>query len=217
MLKDLVRVTDRGFARLRNRVGEIVAGREFDTELPVVQVKGWVTLVARRYGKKVPGLCRDGHNIWTNTGREYLSMLMTYDTNGSTRLRTDQVAYFGWGTGSQTEDAGVTGLVTPVAYTTGQFLAAVDHTATTFPLNPTRTSVKYYRLFTTAEITFLLSFVSLTEIGLFTNGNQSTFAPAGRDTTLANAASQSPLAYKAFEPIGKTTDLELEASWEIRF
>jgi hypothetical protein len=38
-----------------------------------IQLKSNVFIIARERGKKVPGLCRDSHNVWVNLGREYLA------------------------------------------------------------------------------------------------------------------------------------------------
>ena len=219
--KDLVQVADKGFARLRNRAGEIVAGREWgqDLDKPVVQVKGWVKMLMRERGKIVPGSHREGHNIWTNTGREYLAMLMSIETGPATAFRQDRVQYIGVGTGSQVEDAGVIGLVQPVEYATNLFLAPID-VPPTFPLLPTRTTVRYHRLFGETEITIGGGEVTISEVGLFTNGDPNAvpvYNPGSRDRTIAVAAQQAPVAYKTFDPVTKKDSLQLEVSWEIRF
>lgn len=36
-----------------------------------------VRIVARERGKKVPSLCREGHNIWVNQGRQYLAEVIS--------------------------------------------------------------------------------------------------------------------------------------------
>lgn len=226
-LVDIVRVADAGVARLRTRLGAIVAGREWESFSgdSVVEVKGWVRALMRERGKIVPGSLREGHNIWTNTGREFLALLMTYQAPAATQWRDDRVFYIGAGTGAQTEDATVTGLIAPTAYSGSTFLAPLDLTAgvsPSFPLLPARTTVMYHRVFAENEITTGVgSQVSVSELGLFTNGNQSTFAVAGRDTSMGtsgvNAKAQSPCAYKTFEALPKTDALELEVSWEIRF
>ncbi len=215
--RDMVRVLDRGFANLRTRAGALIAGREWDDTKSVVEVQGWVKLLMRERGKIVRGSHREGHNIWTNTGREYLALLMSLSSSPNVGFRNDHIAYIGVGTGAQIEDAGVTHLVTPIAYDVGQFLAGLD-TPPTFPLTPTRTTVRYHRIFDETEITITPgSTVNISEMGLFTNGRQSDYAAGLRDTTLAAAGSQSPAAYKSFEPIGKKDSLQLEVSWEIRF
>lgn len=219
MLKDVIRVADRGIARLRTKAGAIIAGHEWgeDLDKSIVEVKGWVKLVLRERGKIVPGSHREDHNIWTNTGREYLALLMSLASAG-TPFRTDSIAYIGVGIGSQIESAGVLFLASPVAYTTGLFLASLD-IPPTFPLSPTRTTVRYHRTFAENEITITTgSQVNISELGLFTNGDPaSSYTPGSRNPSIAVAGAQSPAAYKTFEPVGKTDALQLEVSWEIRF
>lgn len=218
--KDLVRVADKGLVQLRTRTGAIIAGRDWglDDSKPVVEVKGWVNLVMRERGKIVAK--RDGHNIWTNTGREFLAMLMSLQTAPTTSFRNDRVGYIGVGTGSQPEDAGVLSLVQPVEYATNLFLAQLD-IPPTFPLLPTRTTVRYHRLFTENELTIGPGTeVNISELGLFTNGNPNAvpaYNPGTRDLTIASAGAQAPVAYKTFDPVTKKDSLQLEVSWEIRF
>jgi len=217
MFQDLVRVTDRGFAHLRTRAGEFIAGREFGEEKSVVEVKGWVNLCLRERGKIVPGSRRDGHNIWTNTGREYLALLMSL--NGLTTFRQDAIAFIGVGIGSTLEDVNVLNLVNPVAFQPSIYLADLVNPPS-FPLTPTRTTVRYKRTFTEDEITLAPGTVNISEMGLFTNGSPTApvaYSPGSRDVTYANRMSQAPAAYKTFEPVPKTNALQLEIAWEIRF
>jgi hypothetical protein len=216
MFKDFVQVADRGFARLRTRAGELIAGREFE-EKTVVEVKGWVTLCLRERGKVVPGSHRSAHNIWTNTGREYLALAMAL-ADADNAFRKDAVAYIGVGTGAALEDVNVLNLVNPVAYAPSLFLAALD-IPPTFPLTPTRTTVRFKKTFAEDEITLSSGTVLVSEMGLFTNGSPiavPAYAFGTRDVTFANRMSQAPVAYKAFEPVPKTNALQLEMSWEIR-
>lgn len=217
---DLVHVMEDGFVRLRTKAGEVVAGRELLSQVdkPIVQVKGWVDLCLRERGKIVPGSRRHGHNIWTNTGREYLAMLISLQSV-MTPFRTDSVAYIGVGTGvTQPEDAGVLALQNPIPYAPALYLASLD-IPPTFPLNPSRTTVRFHRVFSESEITLTPgSKVLVSELGLFTNGDpNSSYTPGTRHTEFSVAGAQAPVAYKTFEPIGKTDALELEVAWEIRF
>lgn len=222
MFKDFVRVADSGFARLRTRAGELIANRVFEEEKSVIEVKGWVSLCLRERGKIVPGSRRDGHNIWTNTGREYLALLMSIasgSVTAGTPFRNDSVGYIGVGTGAVLEDVNVLNLVAPTAFTASTFLAALE-IAPSFPLTPTRTTVRYKRVFLEDEITLSPATVEVSEMGLFTNGSPiaiPAYAFGTRDVTFANALNQAPVAYKTFEPVPKTNALQLEISWEIRF
>lgn len=222
---DYISIAQAGFANLRTRAGAVIAGRDLSDEKSVIEIKGWVSLVCRERGKIVRGTQRSGHNIWTNTGREYVAMLMAIagNTPDLSYYRSDRMAYIGVGTGSQMETPSVTGLVEPIEYVAGQYLASLD--LPDFPLYPTRTTVRFHRIFLENQITLNVgSRVNISEMGLFTNGDPTSNPPfqspvdavPGRSTSIGDAALQSPMAYKTFEPIGKTDAMQLEVSWEIR-
>ena len=215
---DLVHVMEDGFVRLRNKAGEIVAGRKLlsDLDKPIVEVKGWVDLCLRERGKKVPGSSRSGFNIWTNTGREYLALHQSYK-DSTHRYRDDGVAYIGVGIGTQIEDVNVLELVNPWPYAPALYLAALE-VPPTFPLSPTRTTVRYRRIFVEAEITTTPGVrVLVSELGLFTDGYPASDWVPGSMANHLNLGTNAPVAYKTFEPVGKTDALQLEVSWEIRF
>jgi hypothetical protein len=130
--------------------------------------------------------------------------------------RSDRIAYIGAGIGSQLEEANVTGLVDPVALEGSTFLAEVE-APVVFPLSPTRTVVKFVRSFSEGQITTGPTPVAISEIGLFTDGNQDTLVAGGRNIFISQALAQSPVAYKTFEPIEKTNNLVFDVEWEIRF
>jgi len=161
---------------------------------------------------------RIGHNVWTNTGREYSCFLKTADANGDP-IRSDLIFYMGLGSGSQPETVNVARVETPLAWEPGSFLKEIAHTRTTFQTvaGGVRTAVRYTCVFTEPE--FILSpgsSVLISECGLFTNGNQDTFESGARDTNIDQASSQSPVAYHSFDPIPKTSGIELEIIWELR-
>lgn len=191
-----------------------------------VQVEGFFSAVCRERGKLVYGTRREGKNIWTLTGREYVAQLMSYSFYGSSAhgsgglnpdlpARDDRIRYFGFGTGTQPEVSSVTALVSPLAVDGGgTFLAQIS--LPTYPLSPSRTTVRYSRTFIETELSFG-STVVLTEAGLYTDGSPSAnYAPRTRDVTLANAAAQAPAAYKSFDPLKKTQNFVLDINWEIR-
>jgi hypothetical protein len=224
MFADFIRVTDAGIARLRNKLGQAIAGRTWEQEPSVIEVKGWVRTLMRERGKIVPGSRREGHNVWTNTGREYNAMLQTLKSDSTTPYRNDRIYYLGVGTGLQTEDPSVVGLVNPVPFIANTFLAPLAHAATDFPLSPTRTTVRYLVSFAEDHLTFdLTPSLLISELGLFTNGNpENGFEvgppPTGRLTDIITAAQQAPVAYKALlEPVEKTNALEFQVEWEIRY
>ena len=226
---DLVRVTDQlqfGFldSSSRDPMKRVVIAPD---RKELVQVEGFFSAVCRERGKLVYGTRREGKNIWTLTGREYLAQLMSYASYGSSAhgsgglnpdvpARDDRIRYLGFGTGTQPEVSSVTSLVTPIAVDGGgTFLAAVA--LPTYPLSPSRTTVQYSRTYAELELSYSAT-VTLTEAGLFTDGSPlSSYAPLTRDVTLANAAAQAPDAYKSFEPLKKTQNFVLDVSWQIRF
>lgn len=221
---DFVRVTDAGIARLRNKLGRAIAGTSWDSEPSVVEVNGWVRTLCRERGKIVPGSHREGHNVWTNTGREFNAMVQTYRPDGVTPYRNDRVTYLGVGTGLQTDDPGVIALVNPVPFVAGSFLAVLSHSATDFPLSPTRTTVRYVRVYAEDQLTFgPVTSLAISELGLFTDGNPNNGfvagpPPTGRLTGIDVALQQAPVAYKALlEPVEKTNALEFQVEWEIRY
>jgi hypothetical protein len=226
-MKDRVQVYDQLelFSRSREQGRQLLSCAPPKKEM--VQVEGFFSAACRERGKLVYGTKREGNNIWTLTGREYLSQLMSYlsygtSAHGSGSLnpdipaRDDRIRYFGFGTGTQPEVSSVTALVNPTAFDGGgNFLAQVS--TPSFPLLPSRTTVRYTRTYTELELSFSGTVV-LTEAGLFTDGAPgANFVPNTRDTTLINAAAQAPVAYKSFEPLRKTQNFVLEVNWEIRF
>lgn len=225
-MKDRVQVYDQLELFAHERGG---AGRRItcQPEKESVQIEGFFSAVCRERGKLVYGTRREGKNIWTLTGREYLAQLMSYSAYGSSAhnggvsnpdvpARDDRIRYIGFGTGTRPEVSSVSALVTPIAFDGGgNFLAQVA--LPSYPLSPSRTTVEYSRTFTELELSFSGTVV-LTEAGLFTDGAPaSSYAPRTRDITLANAAAQAPDAYKSFEPLKKTQNFVFDVAWQIRF
>jgi hypothetical protein len=217
MMHDRIHVTDAGRVRLGS------SSFSWEEEKSVVEIKGWVKTLCRERGKIVPGSHREGRNIWTNSGREFLALLMTYQIGGQQAFRNDRISYIGIGSSLQPEVPEVTFLVKPEPFIAGSFLAPIDHGTTSFPLYPTRTTVKYTRVYSEEQITFGgVTSVIVSELGLFTDGNPSTgflpgAPPTGRPTDINSAPQQAPVAYKGLtEPVEKTSALEFQVDWEIR-
>lgn len=180
-------------------------------------IAGHVRLEMRERGKLVT--CREGSNIWTLTGREYLAELMALEaTSPRTVFREDRIAYIGMGSGSQAEISNITSLVAPVPYKTGAFLASLA-TPATFPTSgttTTNTTVRFIREFSTGEISLGYSVV-LTEAGLFTDGDpENDWDIDSTPTDFSTAAGRAPMAYKKYEPITKTTQFTLRVVWDVR-
>lgn len=225
--RDLVKVNDSLDMRLRDGQGAALKKVSVSEGKELVQIEGFFSAVCRERGKIVRGTHRDGKNVWTLTGREYLAQLMSYSFYGSSAhdggglnpdlpARDDRIRYFGFGIGTQPEVASVTSLVTPISVDgVDQFLAAVG--LPTYPLSPSRTTVQYARTYSELELSSGGT-VNLTEAGLYTDGSPAVnYTPRTRDTTLTNAAAQAPAAYKSFEPLRKTQNFILEVAWQIRF
>ena len=186
---------------------------------PAIQGKFCITLEDK--GKVIEK--REGYNIWTLTGREFLAELISlqlFSTVEADRqlFRNDRVAYLGIGSGSQPKIPNIPHLVTPVEYASGEFLAPLDSPAT-FPAVTTgtpKTAVRFTKTYTETELSFNGSVV-ITEAGLFTDGDPANNFAVGVSTGISNAFDIAPVAYKTFEPITKTSDYTLKVVWEVRF
>jgi hypothetical protein len=183
------------------------------------QIRGHVTLETRE-GGKLRGR-REGYNIWTLTGREYLAEVISIQSLNPTRevYREDRVGFLGIGTGAQAEVPNIQSLVEPVPYKSGEFLAHLAAPAS-FPVtgvDAVRTAAQYIREFGQGEISLGFDVV-LSEAGLYTDGdpdnnNDIVSVP----TDFATSSSRAPVAYKTFEPITKTINFTLRVTWEVRF
>lgn len=191
----------------------------------VVHVEGFVSMVCRERGKIVPGTRRVGKNIVTLSGREFYARVSSYSSYSPlTKARQDGVRYIGFGIGTTVEVSSVSKLVSPIAYNSsggGMFLAELA--LPTYPLQTSGsfgTIARYTREFSETELS-TIGTVNLTEAGLFTDGSPSSspapFTPGTRDLTLAQAAFQSPNAYRTFESLPKTQNFVLQVAWEMRF
>lgn len=182
-------------------------------------IQGKFRLETRERGKLLER--REGFNIWTLTGREYLTELIALQSVNPTRetYREDRVAYIGVGTGAQPEISNITSLVEPVPYKTGEFLAGLA-TPASFPVTGTdaaRTAVQFIREFSRGEISLGFDVV-LSEAGLFTDGDpDNNWDIVSTPTDFATSSGRAPVAYKTYEPITKTTLFTLRVVWEVRF
>jgi len=72
-----------------------------------IDVKTNVRIVARERGKKVPSLCREGHNIWVNLGRQYLPEVISPLNSSFAAHYADSpirvVRYIGLGVGGNSQ------------------------------------------------------------------------------------------------------------------
>lgn len=175
-----------------------------------------VRIVIRERGKLQKVV--EGHNVWTNSGREYSAQRKVLREDG-TPYRADYIDYIGLGSGAYEETVGVERLHTPMAWdaAAGDFLRQIERNRTSFPLEPSRTAVRLVRSYGEAEISYDGAAVVITEAGLFTNGGPAAlWAPGTRILTLDEGGNQEPVAYHSFEPITKSPNVELEIIWELR-
>jgi hypothetical protein len=180
-----------------------------------------VEIYLRERGKVIE--TRDGHNVFTITGRNLLSKLISWSTISSTDIpfTNRRVRWVGLGRGSQLEVTTVVGLNDPVlAASPDKYLVPVSLVEF-----PTSTSVRFVKEFLTSEVNLVGAPVTIMEAGLFadvnpgTNNSVEDVGYSGPSTTTMNpAVGTNPLiAYKAFDGITKTVDFTLEIRWEFRF
>lgn len=196
-----------------------------------IPVKSNLIIVARERGKIVAR--REGHNIFLDYGREWLSKLIAYLSFSPDVYENDyRVRYMGFGIGgsrqiapdfaatltdygpfpgfSQTDtDPTVTTLERPVRVSgaSGPPAPGDAWIGQVQPVShPTETSALFRRVFIDTEISYppYVS-VPLSEVGLFLSG-------ADPEFNLNNI-----IAYDTFDTISKTSAFELEVSWTLRF
>lgn len=179
-------------------------------------IQGKFTLEVREGGKLRAR--REGKNIWTLTGREFIAEMISLSASSPrTTWRDDRVAYIGMGTGAQSEVSEIESLVSPVAYQAGLYLAACN-TPTTFPASGTgtpKTAVQFIREFALGEISLGMNVV-ISEAGLFTDGDPDNDWDLGTLDVSVAAFDRAPVAYKTFEPITKTTVGTVLVNWEVQ-
>lgn len=191
-----------------------------------ISILGNFELLMRHRGKLVPSSRREGHNIFTTIGRNWLSKLHSWQTIGATDTpyTNKRVRWIGMGIGAQLESPTVSGLAQSVLATATNFLVPIQSVEF-----PTSTSARFIKEFLLNELTVTSTPVILTESGLFadvspaqagalSDGTEDVPNNPGVVDTVLNPASGSnpPIAYKAFEPVTKTVDFTLEVRWDFR-
>lgn len=200
-----------------------------------IEVKSNLIITARERGKIVAR--REGHNIWLDLGREYLAQLIAYNSFGpDTPVRNDRIKYMGLGIGGTRQLALTTANASPISPPYSGTNAQDDQTAAVTTLErPVRvsgsstnypgisgdvwigqvgappdlsggTEVVFSRIFTSNEISYgpFLS-VPLSEVMLFTSSAD----PENYQNT--------GVAYDTFDTISKTSAVNVEFRWTIRF
>jgi hypothetical protein len=180
-------------------------------------LKGHLRLEVRERGKLVT--TREGENICTLTGREFLLQRAVLQAVSPSRqeVRSDCLRYIGFGTGAQPEVSNIASLVSPLAYGGGQFLAPLDLPTWVTGSDGTGAAVEVQlsRTFSEGELSPGET-VLLTEAGLFSDGDPAENWEVGAPTDLVSAGARAPFFYKVFDPIVKTTGRTIRMVWSIR-
>ena len=204
--------------------------------LETVEVKNNLTLIARERGKIVAR--REGHNIWLDIGREYLSHVIALASYGpDVPQRNDRIKYMGFGIGGTRQVAPAIANVPPMSTAYPGTNAQTDLDPTVIGLErPVRISgsttpspgsagdvwlgtIQAPAIHTNPrEVTFRRLF-SQTEI------SYSTFlsvplSEVGLFTSSAvpiGIPAGTPVAYDTFDTISKTGAFEIEVEWTVRF
>lgn len=190
----------------------------------ILEVRHNIRVELRERGKLKQ--LEEGHNVFTNTGRDWLSKLASWQTVGSPDVpfTNRRVRWIGLGTGTQAETASVIALNNAAQVTQGIFLGAIQSTNVL-----SATSVEFVREFSTSEISIPalgLNVVPLTEAGLYVDvqpasvstGVQDSSAGGVTDTTLdPSVGINAPVAYKTYNPVNKTVDFSLIIRWTLIF
>jgi len=192
-----------------------------------IGVVGNFSALMRNGGKIVPGSRREGHNIFTITGRNFLAKLVSWYAIGATDIPYTQrrVRWVGLGLGSQLESPSIVSLVQATLTTPTSYLRPIQTVEF-----PTSSTARFITEFSTYEITLSTVPVTVTEAGMFADvspaqpgfGNDGAedvpHDPGSVDTTLNPAlATNPPIAYKNFEALTKTVDFTIEIRWDFRF
>jgi len=193
----------------------------FTESLADIAVRSNMSVTMRERGKLVDR--REGHNVFTITGRNLLSKLLSWQTPLTTNdvpYTQRRVRWMGVGIGTQLEVTNVSSLNQATLATATDYLVPIQSVEF-----PTSTSVRFIREFATGEITVLSPTpVVVTEAGLFADVDLASGPPTedapfsgGRTTLDPSVTTNPPIAYKAFDGMTKTRDFTMEIHWELRF
>lgn len=189
-----------------------------------IEVRGNFEAFCTERGKYVPGTKREGHNVFTTAGRDWMAHLVAWATIGIPDVAFTQrrLRWIGIGTGNQAEVEGVTGLAIPALSTPTAYLIPLQFTSF-----PEPKAMQVTKVFGPSEISHSgFGPIAVTEAGLFVDVFPASTAGGTEDgdllptidTTLNPVvASNAPVAYKTFEAINKTADFNLEIRWTFRF
>jgi hypothetical protein len=204
----------------------------------IIEVKQNLHIVARERGKIVTR--RDGHNIWLNLGREYLSQLIAYKAFSPDETeRDDRIRYMGFGVGGTRQVAPLVANADPIGGVTGAYPGTnvqtdLDPTVIWLerPVRLSGGSTTYPGVVGDVWIGQIQApathdtVTSVTFKRLFPAAEVS-YAPflsvplseVGLFTSAADPGvyRNNPVAYDTFDTISKTNAVEIEIDWTIRF
>lgn len=201
-----------------------------------IEVKSNLCLVARERGKIVAR--REGHNIFLNLGREWLTQLVAYQSfSPEAPFINDRIRYMGLGIGGVRQLAPATANSAPLISAYPGTNAQTDDDPTVTRLErPVRVSGS-----ATEFPSYLSSDVWLAQVqapATFPSAREVTFVrtfsqldvsyspyltvPLSEVMLYTGAASQNVynstgVAYDVFDTLSKTTSFELEISWTLQF
>lgn len=166
-------------------------------------------------GTYVDGSFREGHNVFTNYGRAWLSNLIRWSLVGDlaaindVQTTGDRLRWISVGSGSQEELVGVQRLVTPLSILTGPtvYLGALG--TRSFPTN---NAIRHVRAFSGTDFAHLGASVTVAEAGLFVD--QDTGGGPALDVAIGT---HPPVAYITLPPLTKLAAQTLTVTWEFRF
>lgn len=210
-----------------------------------IQVKQNLHIVARERGKIVAR--RDGHNIFVDLGREWLSQLISYQSyNPDVAQRDDRVRYMGFGIGGTRQLALATANSTPLggpgdpyqAYSAtgvgGNTQTDLDRTVTTLerPVRISGGSTNYPGVSGDVWIGNIQAPVqhadalsaTFSRLFLSTEINYLPFASVPLSEVGLFTSQSNPnfylntlIAYDTFDTLSKTSALSLEVDWTFSF
>ena len=199
-----------------------------------VEVRSNVRIVGRERGKVT--FRREGHNIWLNTGREWMARAVSYESlDPDVPLDNQRIKYMGFGVGgtrqfgqsrlvdapydvyagtnNQTDqNPAVTRLERPVRISGGEGAypgTALDRWVAAVqapPEFPTAATARYRRIFTRQEISYG-NFLSLPLSEI------GLFLSGAVVNNYLNV----PVAYDTFDTISKTQAVAIEVTWDLEF
>jgi len=190
-----------------------------------IVIESNVWLLMRERGKLVPGSHREGHNVFTTNGKNWLAKLIAWSTISGTDIAytNRRVRWMALGKGSQLEASTVSQLADPVLATPTDYLRPIQTVEF-----PTSTSTRFIKEFGTTEVTIAGVPVNITEAALYSDvspANNGAVDDVSYDPIGSPAATMldptrginAVIAYKAFDGLSKTVDFTLEVRWEFRF